>query len=95
MIRLLARNRAVRRPDDQRIADPPLADNRLAACHSVRETLIRQAMLRDQVQSAIVDLIRGYEIATGFSVVRLDYQPERRQLLIDALPLPKPFARLD
>jgi len=52
-------------------------------------------MLRDQVQSAIVDLIRGYEMATGFSVVRLDYQPERRQVMIDALPQPKPFGRLD
>ena len=91
MMRLLARNRA----DDQKISDPPLTDNRLASCQSVRETLMRHAMLRDQMQSAIVDLIRGYEVATGFSVVRLDYQPERRQVLIDALPQPKPFARLD
>ena len=88
MMRLLARNRAVP-------SNPPLVDSRLASCQNVRETLIRHAMLRDQLQSAIVDLIRGYETATGFSVVRLDYHPERRQVLIDALPQPKPLARLD
>jgi hypothetical protein len=88
MMKLLARNRAV-------FSDPPLVDSRLANSQSVRETLMRHAMLRDQLQSAIVDLIRGYEMATGFSVVRLDYHPEQRQFLIDALPQPKPFARLD
>jgi len=53
---------------------------------SFKASLIRQAQLRDQVQAAIYELIHGYETTTGLSVIRLDYQPGKKRVMIDALP---------
>jgi hypothetical protein len=48
--------------------------------------LIKQALFRDQVQSAIRELIRGYETTTGLTVIRVEYQPQGRHVTIDAVP---------
>jgi hypothetical protein len=56
---------------------------------SFHSALLKQALLRQQVQSAIYELVLGYEAATGFSVVRLDLQSEKHTVLIDALPAGK------
>jgi hypothetical protein len=56
---------------------------------SFHTLLLRQALLRNQVQSAIYELIRGYEVTTGFSVVRLDLQSEKRRIVLDAIPAAK------
>lgn len=53
---------------------------------SFKANLIRQAQLRDQVQAAIYELIRGYEETTGLSVIRLDYQAGKKRVILDALP---------
>lgn len=52
-------------------------------------SLIKQAFFRDQVQSAIYELIRGYEAATGLSVIRLDYRPEMHRVTLDDVPFPR------
>jgi hypothetical protein len=54
---------------------------------TARERLIQQALFRDQVQAAIYQLVRGYEVTTGLSVVRLEYDPQRAKVAIEALPL--------
>jgi hypothetical protein len=56
---------------------------------SFHTLLLRQALLRNQVQSAIYELIRGYEATTGFSVIRLDLQSEKRRIVLDAVPAAK------
>ena len=56
---------------------------------SFHTLLLRQALLRNQVQSAIYELIRGYEATTGFSVIRLDLQSEKRRIVLDAVPATK------
>jgi hypothetical protein len=48
--------------------------------------LLKQALMRTQVQSAIYQLISGNEACTGSSVVRVDFQPNKRQVLIEATP---------
>jgi hypothetical protein len=52
-----------------------------------RERLIQQVQLRDQVQAAIYQLIRGYEVSTGLSVTRLDYDRIEGKVTLEALPL--------
>jgi len=49
--------------------------------------LLRQALLRSQVQTAIYELIHGYESSTGCSVVRLDFQANKRRVILDAIPV--------
>jgi hypothetical protein len=56
---------------------------------TAHSTLIRQALFRDQVQAAILDLIRNYELSTGLSVVRVEYQPEKPHVILDAIPVPR------
>lgn len=49
--------------------------------------LLRQALLRSQVQTAIYELVREYEATSGFSVVRLDLlQSTKRRIVLDAIP---------
>ena len=55
-----------------------------ASFHSM---LLRQALLRSQVQTAIYELIHGYESSTGCSVVRLDFQANKRRVILDAIPV--------
>ena len=50
-------------------------------------TAIAQVIFRDQVQTAIHHLIRGYEATTGRSVTRLDYDPREGRITLEALPL--------
>ncbi len=52
-----------------------------------RAQLIQHAILRGQVQSAIAELIRGYEVITSLSVVRVEYQPETCQVILEAVPV--------
>lgn len=54
---------------------------------SAREKLLEQVIFRDQVQTAIEHLIRGYEASTGCSVVRLEYEPHEGRVTLEALPL--------
>lgn len=52
-----------------------------------RERLVKHALLRSQVQAAIAELIRGYERTTSLSVVRVEYQPETCQVILEAVPV--------
>jgi hypothetical protein len=52
-----------------------------------RDRLLQQIVFRDQVQTAILHLIRGYEATTGLSVTRLDYEPREGRVSLEALPL--------
>ena len=54
---------------------------------SARDRLVQQVIFRDQVQTAIHHLIRGYETTTGRSVTRLDYDPREGRITLEALPL--------
>ena len=54
---------------------------------SAREKLLQQVIFRDQVQTAIQHLIRGYEASTGCSVIRLEYEPREGRVTLEALPL--------
>ena len=54
---------------------------------SARERLVQQAIFRDQVQAAIYQLVRGYEITTGLSVTRLEYDASAGRVALEALPL--------
>jgi hypothetical protein len=65
-------------PEKQSVL-PPLSD-------TFRANLIRHAIFRDQVQTAISELIRGYEATTGLSVLRLEYHPENHHVTLDAIP---------
>jgi hypothetical protein len=65
---------------------PAAPQKRDASFHSM---LLRQALLRNQIQSAIYDLVRGYEATTGFSVVRIDLQAKKRKVTLDAIPAPR------
>jgi hypothetical protein len=51
--------------------------------------LIRQALLRSQVQSAISELIMGYEANTGSSVIRLRVQRDAPRVILEAIPTTK------
>jgi hypothetical protein len=51
-----------------------------------RASIIKNALLRDQVQSALSDLIHKYEETTGLSVIRVVYQAETRGFSIEAIP---------
>jgi hypothetical protein len=57
-----------------------------SASNGSRERLVKHAILRDQVQAAIQELIRGYEVTTGFAVVRVNYDGSQRRFTLDALP---------
>jgi hypothetical protein len=48
--------------------------------------LLRQALMRDHVQTAISQLIRNYEATSGSSVVRLNFHAEKRSVSLDAIP---------
>jgi hypothetical protein len=52
-----------------------------------RERLLQQALFRDQVQAAIYQLIRGYEVSTGLTVTRMDYDRSEGRVSLEALPL--------
>jgi hypothetical protein len=54
---------------------------------SPRDQLIERALFRDQVQTAILNLVRGYEATTGLTVTRLDYDAREGRVQIEALPL--------
>jgi hypothetical protein len=54
---------------------------------SPRDQLIGRALFRDQVQIAILNLVRGYEATTGLTVTRLDYDAREGRVHIEALPL--------
>ncbi len=58
-----------------------------SADFSARERLLQQVIFRDQVQTAIQNLIRGYEASTGCSVTRLEYEPREGRVTLEALPL--------
>jgi hypothetical protein len=58
----------------------------MATGHTMGAALLKQALFRDQIQSAIKELIRGYEATTGLNVVRVEYQPEGKDVIIDATP---------
>jgi hypothetical protein len=58
-----------------------------AAFHSA---LLKQALLRDQVQSAISQLVLGYEATSGASVVRLNFHTGKRTVSLEAIPRKKP-----
>ncbi len=53
---------------------------------SSRKDVVKHAILRDQVQRAMEDLIRGYEATSGVSVIRIDYKSEQKRVIIDAVP---------
>jgi hypothetical protein len=78
--------RSVRYSEHARQIEAPGAASPMANGHSVGAALLKQALFRDQIQSAIKELIRGYEATTGLNVVRVEYQPEGRNVIIDALP---------
>ena len=48
--------------------------------------LVNEVILRDQIQIALYELLHGYEEMTGLSVIRVNYEPERQRVSIDALP---------
>jgi hypothetical protein len=52
----------------------------------VRTGIIKNAIFRDQVQAALSELVRGYEVTTGLSVIRVLYQAETRRFSIEAIP---------
>ena len=52
----------------------------------VRASIIKNAIFRDQVQAALSELVRGYEVTTGLSVIRVLYQAETRRFSIEAVP---------
>jgi hypothetical protein len=52
-----------------------------------RERLLQEIVFRDQVQAAILHLIRGYETTTGLSVTRLEYERREGRVMLEALPL--------
>ena len=54
--------------------------------NSFRASIVRNALLRDQVQKALSDLIHNYEETTGLSVIRVLYQAETRGFSIEAIP---------
>jgi hypothetical protein len=54
---------------------------------TARERLIQHALFRDQVQAAIYQLVRGYEVTTGLSVTRLEYDSSEGRVALEALPL--------
>ena len=56
---------------------------------SFHALLLRQALLRGQIQTAIYELVRGYEAKTGFTVVRLDLQAEKKRVILEAVPAPR------
>lgn len=53
---------------------------------SFHSLLIRQALLRSQVQSAISELILGYEATTGSSVIRVRVQQDKPRVILEAIP---------
>jgi hypothetical protein len=71
------------RYSEQTPSKQPRASGDLA----LRDQLVQQVIFRDQVQTAIQHLIRGYEASTGCSVTRLDYDPREGRITIEALPL--------
>jgi hypothetical protein len=58
----------------------------LSNAHPGRNHLVKQALLRDQLQAKIKELIRDYEITSRFHVVRANYSAEHRDVIIDAIP---------
>ena len=56
---------------------------------SFHALLLRQALLRSRVQSAISELIRGYEATSGFSVIRVDLESRKSRVILDAIPAPE------
>ena len=56
---------------------------------SFHALLLRQALLRGQIQTAIYELVRGYEAKTGFTVVRLDLQADKKRVILEAVPAPR------
>ncbi|HTB15321.1 MAG TPA: hypothetical protein VK752_27305 [Bryobacteraceae bacterium] len=54
---------------------------------SPRDQLIERALFRDQVQTAILNLVRGYEATTGLTVTGLDYDASEGRVHLEALPL--------
>ena len=77
------------RPSD---AAPPVNTKPLAGFAgpkkdaSFHALLLRQALLRGQIQTAIYELVRGYEAKTGFTVVRLDLQADKKRVILEAVP---------
>ena len=78
--------RRVRYSEQNEGENPLVFDRQSSAAQFRKQSLIKQALFRDQVQSAIRELIRGYEATTGLSVIRVEYQPEGHQVTIDAIP---------
>ena len=78
--------RSVRYSEQVRQLEAPGAAGPTANGHSMGAALLKQALFRDQIQSAIKELIRGYEATTGLNVVRVEYQPEGKSVIIDAIP---------
>jgi hypothetical protein len=62
------------------------SEERPEANGRTRDSIVRQVMLRDQVQSALSELIRNYEEITGLSVIRVIYQQETHRVTIEAIP---------
>ena len=78
--------RSVRYSEHLRQLEAPSAASPMATGHTMGAALLKQALFRDQIQSAIKELIRGYEATTGLNVVRVEYQPEGKDVIIDAIP---------
>ena len=53
---------------------------------SFRKNLVKQAILREEVQASILELLRSYEEKTGLTVVRVEYQPGKQKVILDAVP---------
>ena len=75
--------------DSEQKQDDHAPRSKNALGETVGETLVRQAKLRDSLQAAIAQLLREYELTTGFRVVRLDYQSEKNLVIVDAIPAPR------
>ena len=78
--------RSVRYSEHLRHLEAPNTPIPMANGHTMGAALLKQALFRDQIQSAIKELIRGYEATTGLNVVRVEYQPEGKDVIIDAIP---------
>ena len=50
--------------------------------------LIAKLSMRNQIQSAISDLIRCYEMTTGQAVIRVEIGNDNRNVILDAVPSP-------
>ncbi len=70
------------RYSEQKMPDSPLSFHRRTS----RSDLIKHAVLRNQVQTAMAELIRGYEVTSGVSVIRIEYKPDQKRVMIDAVP---------